>query len=294
MKVRKAVIPCAGFGTRFLPITKVVPKEILPIIDTPTLEYIIDEVVEAGITEILLVVSKEKLEVIKKLVNGNEDLNKFLLSVNKEKEYKLANKERPAKISFTIQEKMDGNGRAILCAKEFAKGEPVAILFGDDIMRKVGDKNVTQQLVEVYEKTGKSVVGCQKTNEAVARRCGVMRVSKKVDDRTWDIHGIEEKPKGELPSDLVSLGRFVLDNEIFAEIEKQKPSPESGEVYLTDAISGLAEKGKVVAYDFVGKRYDIGNKLGFLEATIDFALADELYRDDLIKHIKGLNLNGKN
>lgn len=292
MKVRKAVIPCAGFGTRFLPITKVVPKEILPIIDTPTLEYIIDEVVEAGITEIMLIVSKEKLGVIKKLVNGNEDLNKFLLSVNKDKEYKLANKERPAKISFAIQEKMDGNGRAILCAKEFAKGEPVAVLFGDDLMKKVGDKNVTKQLIDVYESTGKTVVGCQRTDETVARRCGVMKITKQLNERTWDIHGIEEKPKGELPSDLVSLGRFVLDNEIFERIEAIKPNPQNGEVYLTDAISALAEKGKVVAYDFLGIRYDIGNKLGFLEATLDFALEKEEYRKDLIKHIKGLNLNG--
>lgn len=292
MKVRKAVIPCAGFGTRFLPITKVVPKEILPIIDTPTLEYIIDEVVEAGITEILLVVSKEKVEIIKKLIDGNKELNQFLLSVNKKDEYKLANKERPAKISFAIQEKMDGNGRAILCAKEFAKGDPIAVLFGDDLMRKVGDKNVTQQLIEVYESTGKSVVGCQRTGEEIARRCGVMKLNKQEGERTWGIYGIEEKPKGELPSDLVSLGRFVLDNEIFSAIEKFKPNSPTDEVYIADVINGLAEQGKVVAYDFVGKRYDIGNKLGFLEATIDFALADDRYHDDLIKHIKGLNLNG--
>lgn len=291
MKVRKAIIPCAGFGTRFLPITKVVPKEILPIIDTPTLEYIMDEAEQAGIEEIMLIVSKEKLSAIQRLIEGNLDLNKFLLEVKKDKEYKLANKERKMKISFAIQQKKDGNGRAIECAKDFAAGEPIAVLFGDDVMRQTCDRNVTKQLIDAYEKLEKNVVGCQRTDETIARRCGVMKIKDQIDERTFDINGIIEKPKGDLPSDLVSLGRFILHPEIFEVLAKMKPDKVTGEIYLTEALSELAEKGRVVAYDFVGDRYDIGNKLGFILANIDFALLDPLYRDDLIKHIKGLNLN---
>ena len=285
MSVKKAIIPCAGFGTRFLPVTKVLPKELLPIVDTPALSYIVDEAVASGIEEIVIVISPQK-EDIRRLFEPNVALNARLEEVDDKESYLLANKSINAKISFVTQETMNGNGNAILLCKEFANGEPVAVLFGDDVMYSGSATPVTKQLIDAYEKTGGTIVGCQQTPEDVARRCGVMIVDKPVSDKITKIKGIIEKPQGEIPSKLVSLGRFILSPDIFDAIEK---TPETkGEVYLTEAINSLAEAKGVYACEFEARRYDIGNKEGYLEATIEYALRDENLKKNFKKYIESI------
>ena len=274
MQVRKAIIPCAGFGTRFLPVTKVLPKELLPIVDTPALCYIVDEAVKSGIEEIMIVISPQK-ESIKRLFEPNVRLNEHLLSQGEKEAYELANAEIGAKVSFVTQKTMDGNANAIKLCKDFVNVEPFAVLFGDDVMYvKEGEKPVTKQLIDAYYATnGASIVGCQRTSEEVARRCGVMITKSAIDDKTTLIDGIIEKPQGELPGALVSLGRFVLAPSIFDAIERTPYT--RGEAYLTDSISILAKKKDVCAYEFSARRYDIGNKEGYLEATVEYALRDK-------------------
>lgn len=181
---------------------------------------------------------------------------------------------------------MNGNANAILLCKKFANGEPVAVLFGDDVMYSGSATPVTKQLIDAYEKTGGTIVGCQQTPEDVARRCGVMIVDKSVSDKITKIKGIIEKPQGEIPSKLVSLGRFILSPDIFDAIEK---TPETkGEVYLTEAINLLAETKGVYACEFEARRYDIGNKEGYLEATIEYALRDENLKKNFKKYIESI------
>lgn len=284
MKVRKAVIPCAGFGTRFLPVTNVLAKELLPIVDTPALCYIVDEAINSGIEEIAIVISPQK-EDIKRLFEPNLPLNERLKEIGDEYSYALANRNVNAKITFVVQEKMDGNANAIYLCKDFADGEPFAVLFGDDVMYT--EQNVlpvTAQLISAFEKTQGAIVGCQRTDEDVARRCGVMIAKEKIDNRITRIDGIVEKPAGELPSDLVSLGRFVLPSDIFDVIERTPKT--NGEAYLTDAISLLAKEKSAYACIFDARRYDIGNKEGYLEATIEYALRDEKLKENFKKYIQ--------
>lgn len=284
MKVTKAVIPCAGFGTRFLPATKVCPKELFPIVDTPALVYLVEEAAASGIKDVLIIISPQKSQ-IKKLFKANSELNKLLKANSKKQEYRQANRRYGVKVHFAVQKVMDGNGSAIKLAKDFAKGEPFAVLFGDDLMY-TGDKDpVTKQLVDAYEKSNKTIVGVQKTSEEVARRCGVMITGQKYDEKTTEVLGIKEKPQDELPSELVSLGRYVLSNDIFDAIDRAPVK--NGEVYLTDAISLLAEEGKgVAAYEFDARRYDIGNKEGYLEAVVEYALRDKKLKGDFSEYLK--------
>ena len=285
MKVRKAIIPCAGFGTRFLPVTKVLPKELLPIVDTPALCYIVDEAVKSGIEEIANVISPQK-ESVKRLFEPNVALNEQLMTSGKKEEFALANKDYGAKITFVVQKTMNGNANAVKLCEDFANGEPVAVLFGDDLMYVgEGEKPVTKQLIDAYYATGgATIVGCQRTSEEVARRCGVMVTNKAIDEKTTLLDGIIEKPKDELPSELVSLGRFVLAPSIFEAIERTPYT--NGEAYLSEAISILAKEKAVCAYEFSARRYDIGNKEGYLEATIEFALRDDKLKNNFKKYIE--------
>lgn len=285
MTVKKAIIPCAGFGTRFLPVTKVLPKELLPIVDKPALSYIVEEAVASGIEEIMIVISPEK-EDIKRLFMPNDALNAHLKEVGDGESFALANEPVNAKISFVTQEIMNGNGNAILLCKEFVAGEPFAVLFGDDVMYVGDGEPVTKQLINAFDKTGGTIVGCQHTPEDVARRCGVMIVDKKVTDKITKINGIVEKPQGEIPSKLVSLGRFILTPDIFDAIEKTPLT--HGEAYLTDAINIVAKSKGAYACEFEARRYDIGNKEGFLEATIEYGLRDEQLKKNFKKYIDGI------
>lgn len=289
MTVKKAIIPCAGFGTRFLPATKVVPKELFPIVDTPALSYIVEEAANSGIEEVFIIISPQKQDV-KRLFQPNEALNQQLESVGKTLELELANKDYGVKIHFGVQEKMNGNGMALMVARDFVGDEPFAVLFGDDVMYTEGAP-VTKQLIDAYERTGgKTIVGCQCPPEEIARRCGVMVVGDVLDDKTTEVRGIIEKPKAELPSKLVSLGRYVLTKDIFGAL--LKAPVKNGETYLTDAISLLAEEPKnVYACEFEARRYDIGNKQGFLEAAIEFSLRKEELKEGVKEYLKSLKLD---
>lgn len=284
MQVKKAIIPCAGFGTRFLPVTKVLPKELLPIVDTPALSYIVEEAAKSGIKEILVIISPQK-RYIRNLFRPNKALNALLVDKKDEKSFKLANRKYGVKVKFAVQSVMNGNGMAVKLGKSFADGEPVAVLFGDDLMYTGDGTPVTKQLIDAYEQVGgKSIVGCQCPPEDIARRCGVMIAGKSVSDKITEVLGIKEKPRDELPSKLVSFGRFILTPSIFDAIDCA-PVSSNGEVYLTDAISLLAKTEGVYACEFEGRRYDIGNKEGFLEATVEYALRDENLKDEFEKYL---------
>ena len=283
MKVSKAVIPCGGFGTRFLPSTKVIPKELMPIVDKPALWYIVEEVASAGIKDLLVIIADGK-DGLKNLFAPNEKLNNHLNAKGLEDYLALANHDFGVNVTFKVQESQKGSGDAVYLAKDFACGEPIAVLFGDDVIYTDGGDSAIKQLADAYEKTGKTVVGVQRTSEEVARRCGVMRTVGEVGNIT-NISGIVEKPTGDLPSELVSLGRFVITPDVFDAIERTALSKD-GEIYLTDAISTVAVEKGAVACIFEGRRYDIGNKQGYLEAVVDFALRDKNLGKDFKEYLK--------
>lgn len=283
MIVSKAVIPCGGFGTRFLPATKVIPKELLPIVDRPALSYVVEEAAKSGITEILVIVAEGK-DALRRFFEPNDDLNAHLVAQGKRDMLPLANEDFGVKVTFKVQEDRKGSGDAVYLAKDFAGGEPIAVLFGDDVIYTGAGDPVTKQLIDAFSATGKTVVGVQRTSEEVARRCGVMKTVGTV-GRVTTISGIVEKPIGDLPSELVSLGRFIITPDIFDAIENTALSRD-GEVYLTDAISKVAEDGGAVACLFDGRRYDLGNKQGYLEAVVDFALRDKNLGDSFAKYLK--------
>ncbi|MBO7222019.1 MAG: UTP--glucose-1-phosphate uridylyltransferase [Clostridia bacterium] len=283
MKVSKAVIPCGGFGTRFLPATKVMPKELMPIVDKPALWYIIEEVASAGIKDLLIIIADGK-ESIKNLFTENQKLNNHLKSKGLTDLIKVADRDFGVNVSFKVQESQKGSGDAVYLAKDFAGDEPIAVLFGDDVIYTGDGDSAIKQLVDAHMATGKTVVGVQRTSEEVARRCGVMETTGEV-GKIINIVGIIEKPTGDLPSELVSLGRFVITPDVFDAIEKT-PLSKDGEIYLTDAITAVARENGAVACVFEGRRYDIGNKQGYLEAVVDYALRDKNLQERFREYLK--------
>ncbi len=285
-QVKKAVIPVAGFGTRFLPYTKAVPKAMLPVINRPAIQVITEEVIKSGITEILFVVGY-KNEVIKAHFSQSQILDEELLAKNKTDFYNAVKyPETMAKISFVEQKELNGTAKAVEAAKEFCDGEPFAVLFGDDLMYNESAP-VIGQLIDVYNKTGMTVIGCKNVSKQDVTKYASVEYSS-VDGRVYDAVKITEKPKlEEVKSTLSPLGRYVFTPEIFDEISKLKPSV-NNEYQLTDAFDALARKGKVKALDFEGIRYDMGSRLGYLKANIEFALRDDELKVDLINYLKTL------
>lgn len=281
--IRKAVIPAAGFGTRFLPFTKAVPKEMLPIVDTPTLEYIVREALESGIEEVLIIINSEK-ECIKKHFGHNLNLEKFLKDKNKTSELEMI-QELPNKVhvEFTYQEEQLGLGHAVLCAEEFVQGEPFALLLGDDLY--VGkDSPATKQMIEAYQKTKSSILGTLEVTKEEVSKYGICKPCKKEKGTLVKLESVVEKPRvEEAPSQLAIGGRYILTPAIFDFLKTQTRGA-GGEIQLTDSILRLMSKEAVYALAIQGKRYDIGSKKGFLEATIDFSLA----RPDLAESMKEL------
>ncbi len=282
-KVRKAVIPAAGYGTRFLPATKAIPKEMLPIIDTPTLQYIVEEAVAAGIEDIIIVTGKPK-RAIEDHFDKNVELERELEAKGKlDLLEKIKYPTNLANIYYVRQKEMAGLGDAILTAKSFIGEEPFAVLLGDDIVISDGD-TATKQLIDNYEKTGCSIVGVQKIDDNQTHRYGIIDPKGK-EERLYEVNKFVEKPaKGTAPSNLAILGRYVLTPGIFKHLEKKFVGA-GGEVQLTDAIQMLNEEEKVYAYDFDGSRYDVGETDGFIKTTIDFALKTD-FRDELIAYMK--------
>lgn len=287
-RVRKAVIPAAGLGTRFLPATKALAKEMLPIVDIPTLDYQVNEAVKAGVEEIILIISKAK-EDIKKHFSREEEYENYLLSKGKVEEANIIKEiATRAKITYVYQNEMLGLGHAILCTKEAVGNEPFIVILGDDLIINEGGDNVSTQMVRVYNETGASVIGCQEVLPENVSKYGIMALKSELKDRKALLSDMVEKPALEVaPSRLACLGRYLLTPGIFDELENTKPG-KGGEIQLTDAIKTLAQKEDVYVYDFIGRRYDVGDKYGFVEATIDFALKRDDMRDKVLNHIKEL------
>lgn len=279
-KVKKAIIPAAGLGTRFLPATKAMPKEMLPIVDKPTIQYIVEEAIESGIEDIIIVTSNTK-RAIEDHFDTNFELEENLRRSGKTDLLKKV-KEAEVDIHYIRQKEPKGLGHAVWCARKFIGDDPFAVLLGDDIVR--AETPGLKQLINKYEETGCSIVGVQKVPEEETERYGIVDPIEKI-GRLYQVKEFVEKPKREeAPSNLAIMGRYVLTPEIFTYLDKHKIGA-GGEIQLTDAIQMLNEEQKVYAYDFEGKRYDVGEKMGFVKTTIDFALEKEEMREELYKFL---------
>ena len=285
-KITKAVIPAAGLGTRVLPATKAQPKEMLTIVDRPSLQYIVEELVESGITDIVIVTGRNK--------NSIEDHFDYSFEVEKTLEEKgkleLLDKVKyissMANIFYVRQNKPLGLGHAILKAKPFIGDEPFVIALGDDIMYNEA-KPVTKQLIENYEKYGNSVIGVQEVADGDVSKYGIVKPIKNLDGDTVLMSDFIEKPRLEdAPSKMACLGRYLLTSDIFTHLEKQGAGV-GGEIQLTDSILAMIKSGEdVSAYKFKGKRYDIGSKLGLLKANIEFGMRNPETAEGLKEYLK--------
>jgi UTP--glucose-1-phosphate uridylyltransferase len=275
IKVKKAIIPAAGLGTRFLPATKAMPKEMLPIVDKPTIQYIVEEAVASGITDIIIVTGKGKRAIEDHFDNAFE-LEQSLFEKGK---LELLKEVRHASnivdIHYIRQKEPKGLGHAIWCARRFIGNEPFAVLLGDDIVQ--AETPCLLQLIQKYEETGSTVIGVQPVSDEQTSRYGIIETQEKL-GRLYKITNLVEKPaKGKAPSNLAIMGRYILTPEIFDYLDLQIEGA-GGEIQLTDAIQRLNAVQDIYAYHFEGKRYDVGEKLGFILTTLDFALQNkELY-----------------
>ena len=281
--VKKAIIPAAGLGTRFLPATKAQAKEMLPIVDKPTLQYIIEEAIESGIEEILIVTGRNK-----KSIEDHFDRS-VELELELEQKGKTAMLEMVQDISNMVnihyirQTEPKGLGHAIHCAKSFIGNEPFAVLLGDDIVD--ASTPCLKQMIDAYDEYKTTVLGVQEVAKENVDKYGILDV-KHIEDRVYKVKDMVEKPAvEEAPSNIAILGRYIITPEIFNILENQTPG-KGGEIQLTDALQTLATKEAIYAYNFEGRRYDVGDKLGFLEATVDFALKRPELRDDFIEFLK--------
>ncbi|MGE7862456.1 UTP--glucose-1-phosphate uridylyltransferase GalU [Bacillus mobilis] len=278
-RVRKAIIPAAGLGTRFLPATKAMPKEMLPIVDKPTIQYIVEEAIKSGIEDIIIVTGKTKRSIEDHFDNAFE-LEQNLLE---KKKYELLEKVQASSkmvdIHYIRQKEPKGLGHAVWCARKFIGDEPFAVLLGDDIVQ--AEKPCLRQLIEEYDKTLSSVIGVQTVPEDETHRYGIIDPLEQ-EGRRYQVRNFVEKPAaGTAPSNLAIMGRYVLTPEIFMFLEQQHIGA-GGEIQLTDAIQNLNEIQRVFAYDFEGKRYDVGEKLGFVQTTIEMALQHPELRDEMV------------
>jgi UTP--glucose-1-phosphate uridylyltransferase len=287
MKIRKAVFPAAGFGTRFLPVTKSQPKEMLPIVDKPVIQYLVEEAVASGINEIIIVTGRGKRS-IEDYFDYSFELEHTLVEKGKHSLLKEVRRiSKLAKFIYVRQPMPLGDGHAILCAKEVVGNEPFAVLFGDDIV----DNSVPalKQLINIYDKTGSSVIALQKIDKKESESYGMIK-PKWSRGRLHEIDKLIEKPKpSETPSDLAIIGKYVVTPEIIAALEKSKPS-HSNEIRLIDGFIELQKKQKIYGYEVKGQRYDAGTKLGLLTASINFALKRKDLGSQLRKYLKELDL----
>ena len=287
MKVTKAVIPAAGLGTRVLPATKAQPKEMLVIVDKPSLQYIVEELVESGIKDIIIVTGRNKNS-IEDHFDHSYELEDTLKKNNKNTLLeKVEDISSMANICYVRQNHPKGLGHAILKAKSFVGDEPFVIALGDDIV--YNDVPVAKQLIDNYSKYGSSIVGCQEVKESDVSKYGIVKPLLSLDEKTVEMEDFIEKPSiEEAPSKLACLGRYLLTPKIFDYLEKTEPG-KGGEIQLTDAIVAMMKDGeKVLAYNFEGKRYDIGNKFGLLKANIEFGLRNEETREELLEYLKNI------
>ncbi len=287
-KIRKAIIPAAGLGTRFLPATKAQPKEMLPIVDKPTIQYIIEEAVASGIEEILIITGRNK-----KCIEDHFDKS-VELEMELEKNNKIELLELVQDISDMVdihyirQKEPRGLGHAIRCAKAFVGNEPFAILLGDDIVYN-NQKPCLKQLIECYNEYKTSILGVQTIDKEDVSKYGIVD-GILIEDRVCKVKGLVEKPSvDEAPSNTAILGRYIVTPKIFDILDNTKPG-KGNEIQLTDALLELIKEEAMYAYNFEGKRYDVGDKLGFLEATVEYALRKPEIRDDFINYLKSMDI----
>ncbi|MCJ8012194.1 UTP--glucose-1-phosphate uridylyltransferase GalU [Paenibacillus sp. KQZ6P-2] len=283
MKIRKAIIPAAGLGTRFLPATKAMPKEMLPIVDKPTIQYIIEEAVASGIEDIIIVTGKGK-RAIEDHFDYSFELEHNLTAKGK---WELLNEVRKssemADIHYIRQKEPKGLGHAIWCARKFIGDEPFAVLLGDDIVE--ADVPCLRQMIEVYEQYHSSIVGVQPVPIEEVSRYGIVD-ARQISDRVYQAARLVEKPApSEAPSNLAIMGRYILTPNIFTLLEGQSAGV-NGEIQLTDALSKLNEMESTYAYHFDGIRHDVGEKLGFIQTSIHYALQHEELKDELLNYMK--------
>ena len=284
MKVRKAVIPAAGFGTRFLPITKAVPKPMLPVLDKPTIQYIVEELETVGITDVMIVVSPGS-DVIKKHFGAAPELEERLLSDGKKKLYDIAMETRKFNVSFVEQKVANGLAGAILCAEDFVKGEPFALLLGDELLLAAENQtHCIKRLVDVYEKTGKTTLSAMTVFGDDLSKYGNIGVREEKDDIIYVDRIVEKPAVNDALSNYAIIGRYVIGTEVMDILKTL--TPRNNEIYLTDAFDILAEKGELVASGFEGKRFDVGDKAGYVKANIEMALSSPETKEDIAEYIK--------
>jgi len=289
MKIKKAVLPAAGFGTRFLPATKVVPKELLPVVDKPTIQYIMEEVVKAGIEEVVLVTGREKGS-IEDHFDTSVELEDHLRKKGKKQLLKMVQDISEMVMLVSVRQKEPlGLGHAILCAKKLVGNEPFAVLLGDDLI----DATVPciKQMIEVYDEMGGAVIAIQKVPKSETHLYGIIQ-GRKVRERVYRVEGMIEKPKpGTAPSRLAIIGRYILPPEIFDRLEKVQPDGR-GEIQLTNGLKELIKEMPVFGYEFIGDRYDAGDKWGYLEANIAFGLKQPEIAPKLKRYLRKLKVRG--
>lgn len=283
MKVRKAVIPAAGFGTRFLPATKSTPKEMLTIVDKPAIHYNVEELIEAGIEDILIIIGRNKEE-IANYFDRSPELELFLKDNGKEELYDLTERiSNMANIHYVRQKDAKGLGHAVLCAKTFVGNEPFALLLGDDLVYSTTP--CIKQLADVYEKYESTIIGVQIVEKNQVNKYGIID-GIKVDDKLYEVSNLVEKPTiEEAPSNVAIMGRYILTPDIFDMIEQTTPG-KNNEIQLTDALILLNAQKEIYAYEFDGIRYDTGDKLGYLIATVEYALRNEELSEDFREYLK--------
>ncbi|MDR7073374.1 UTP--glucose-1-phosphate uridylyltransferase GalU [Fictibacillus barbaricus] len=281
MKVKKAIIPAAGLGTRFLPATKAMPKEMLPIVDKPTIQYIVEEAVQSGIEDIIIVTGKGK-RAIEDHFDHSFELEQNLLEKGKlELLEEVQKSSKLVDIHYIRQKEPKGLGHAIWCARKFIGDEPFAVLLGDDIVK--AEKPCLQQMIEQYERYRSSIIGVQEVPDNQVSRYGIVS-GKSLTERLYSVSHLVEKPKqSEAPSNIAIMGRYILNPRIFDLLANQRPGA-GGEIQLTDAIAELNHFEAIYAYNFEGTRYDVGEKLGYIQTTIDFALQQDELKYDLLDY----------
>ncbi|WP_284067992.1 UTP--glucose-1-phosphate uridylyltransferase GalU [Dellaglioa algida] len=286
MKVRKAIIPAAGLGTRFLPATKAMAKEMLPIVDKPTIQYIVEEARAAGIEDILIVTGKGKRP-IEDHFDSVPELEANLAAKGKTELLKIVEETTDINLFFIRQSHPRGLGDAVLMAKDFVGDEPFVVMLGDDIMQ---DKvPLTKQLMNRYDETHASTLAVMEVPHKEVSKYGVIAPKSEVSKGLFDVEKFVEKPAvDDAPSDLAIIGRYLLTPEIFGMLETQEPG-EGNEIQLTDAIDRLNKVQRVFAHEFKGDRYDVGNKFGYLKTSIDFGLKHPEVKDELREYIKELS-----
>lgn len=287
MKVRKAIIPAAGLGTRFLPATKAQPKEMLPIVDKPTIQYIVEEAVSSGIEDIMVVTGRGK-RAIEDHFDKSYELEETLAKKEKHDMLEMVQGiSNMVNIHYIRQKEPNGLGDAVYCARRFIGNEPFAVLLGDDIVES--QPPCLKQLLDVYEEYGKSVIGVQEVVYQDTDKYGIVAPRRMyTDQKVIEVDKLIEKPHPkEAPSNLAVMGRYVLTPGVFDILETLPPG-KGNEIQLTDALEILNEKEGVLAYAFSGERYDVGDRLGFIKATIDFSLQRDDLRDDVLKYLKQL------